>query len=862
MDVGSEFSHYRVIEHIGRGGMADVWSARDKRLGRTVAIKTIARDLSTDIDPVKMFEREAQTIAALEHPHILPIYEFGEYSGQLFIVMRYVSGGSLEDVLEKGPLSLEEMMRIAKAVGQALDYAHTNKVIHLDLKPSNILLDSYQSPYLGDFGLATVLGPEGRAQNPGSGTLLYMAPEQLTADVLDHRADIYSFAILIFHMVTGQLPFDATMPLALTQLQLNQDIPDVRNVRPDLPEALNTVLRHASQLEINLRPNSIRDVLQRLEMVASNGHAAVSLDTATMPSAKASLETRQLDDLITGPIEGLISRPPDKDTRTLEIDELISGPIENLISRPVNLDEFRGDDNLISRPVDKVSKPPDEISELKIDISDLGAVPVVTPEALERREAEDIYQRARRQWARGQGRFSLGVTDYILIAGYYARAEENGLELDESGMQMLLRGALEYDHEIDFWWDRLNDESRRWTTLHALRSENAPARVRALQRLETLPDADIPTIPKLVAQALQVETNKEAKLAAVRVLDARAKLTPVPVSVTNMTTLVETRKRLSEQLRLSAVNDWRDIVYSQDIDLLLAQKALDQTEPDVAELAARTIGRIRSASAVREIATRQRKGERGALRALALVRDEAPSLPDAVGGGGRFYAWFANTLRRWSDNPLKMMWRFLLAVGGSALAMGVYVWVAYASSLGATLNVPVIWGQAVSIGITYGVFIGFVVLFGDELWQRLRGFWLAWARVIAAAVLGFVLGTLTWGAYAYLVLNDPNVEWRVMAYGGLGIAAAFVVMNLFKLPGWASFLVTFVGFYAPIFYVHAQYSAGELPVSIIYLYEFNQVYTWLIPVFVVIAVAVNAQALWKELRTLLGQLGLLKGSRA
>jgi serine/threonine-protein kinase len=179
--------------------------------------------------------------------------------------MRYVSGGSLEDVLEKGPLALDEMMRIAKAVGQALDYAHTNKVIHLDLKPSNILLDSYQSPYLADFGLATVLGPEGRAQNPGSGTLLYMAPEQLTADVLDNRADIYSFAILVFHMVTGQLPFDATMPLALTQLQLNQSIPDVRNVRPELPDALNTVLRYASQLDINHRPSTIRDVLQRLE---------------------------------------------------------------------------------------------------------------------------------------------------------------------------------------------------------------------------------------------------------------------------------------------------------------------------------------------------------------------------------------------------------------------------------------------------------------------------------------------------------------------------------------------------------------------------------------------------------------------
>src|SRR5690606_28217094 len=137
----------------------------------------------------------------------------------------------------------EEMMRIAKAVGQALDYAHTNNVIHLDLKPSNILLDSYQSPYLADFGLATVLGPEGRAQNPGSGTLLYMAPEQLTADVLDHRADIYSFAILVYHMLTGQLPFDAAIPLALKQLQQHEGMPDVRQVRPGLPEGLNFVLR-------------------------------------------------------------------------------------------------------------------------------------------------------------------------------------------------------------------------------------------------------------------------------------------------------------------------------------------------------------------------------------------------------------------------------------------------------------------------------------------------------------------------------------------------------------------------------------------------------------------------------------------
>src|SRR5690606_31121311 len=205
-----EFGHYRIVEHIGRGGMADVWSARDRRLNRTVAVKTMVRDLSHDLDPVRLFEREAKTIAALEHPHILPIYDFGDYDSQLYIVMRYVSGGSLEDLVDEGALTLEDVLRLARAIAQPREYAHSNNVVHLDLKPSNILTDSNNSPYLADFGLAAVLGPEGRAANPGSGTLLYMAPEQLTSDVLDHRADIYSFSVMLFHMLTGQLPFDAT----------------------------------------------------------------------------------------------------------------------------------------------------------------------------------------------------------------------------------------------------------------------------------------------------------------------------------------------------------------------------------------------------------------------------------------------------------------------------------------------------------------------------------------------------------------------------------------------------------------------------------------------------------------------------
>ncbi len=796
MDIGNEFSHYKVVEHIGRGGMADVWSARDKRLNRTVAIKTIARDLSADsgTEPIKLFEREAQTIAQLEHPHILPIYDFGEHEGQLYIAMRYVTGGSLEHMLVDGPMTTDMVVRQAKNIASALDYAHANHVIHLDLKPSNILMDSNSSPYLADFGLATVLGPEGRAANPGYGTLLYMAPEQLTAGELDHRADIYSFSILVFQMLTGELPFDATTSLALKQIQWQEDLPEAEKMGSELAEVLTPVLRRGTALNPDDRPDTMMELVNELE------EALGKVQGAVMPAARGDFD-----------------------------------------------DE-------------------DGVGLITIDLS--GVQTIADQGAMVRREAQDIYNRARKAWAHGQGRFLLGVTHFMVMNDVYMKADENGLEIDEAGLQLLLRGALEYDHEIDYWWNKLDKDNRRWVALHTIRSESAPARARAFYRLETIPDGDPPRIPTLVAQALALETNDDAKRAAINVLATRAKrdyssgnYKAVRPGLTGRLLTTQTRA----DIQLLTPSDWRASVYSDEIDELLAQIALDpRSSETIAEQAARTVGRIRSLAAVKKIADAQRSGSRGALRALALVRDEAPSLPSVVSPQGRIYAWLANTWRRLTDDPLKNVWRFVFALLGAALAMAVYVFTTFRSE--AIFNAER-WGRTISIGLTFGMMIAILTLIAGEVPARLRGFWPGWARLLFSAAAGFLWGTLAWGAFTWFFLNYPPV-WEVMAYAGIGTAFGFVVASVFGLRGWLSFLITAVATYIPIYLMFQFFfnSAPPIlplsndvinnPTAILYFDYAEQIFTLAIPVVILIAlgahfaaVVADVRALWKYLRT-------------
>lgn len=731
MDVGVQINQYKIVEHIGRGGMADVWSARDTRLNRMVAIKTIAHGLSPEVDPVNMFKQEAQTIARMEHPHILPIYDFGEFEGQLYIVMRFVAGGSLEDMLRRGPLPLEEALRMGRAVGEALEYAHVNQVVHLDLKPPNVLLDNRQSPYLADFGLATVMDLEGKATNPGSGTLLYMAPEQMTSDVVDHRADIYSFCIVLFHMLTGQLPFQGAVPLAIRQVQSRGELPAVTDLNAALPTFLNDLLRRGTSIDIARRPASVTAILDEITqlLASSTGYVPVL----------ARLSDREEEDSAGG---------------------------------------FQG-------------------------LTDKSGSPVTDMELL---EAHDIYSRARHAWAGGNGRFLLGLTHFMIMNGYYMYAEYHGLDLDEAGTQMLLRGALEFNVEVDYWWNQLDSDNRRWVCLHTVRSGTAPARTRALYRLETLSDSEKPVIPKLVAQALQVESDEAAQLAALQVLGTRFKLMRQDRQYDVLTEyrgrMLTTMTRLGVQLRPQTPQVWQEAVYTPEIDLLIAETALDDRAPKVAELAARIIGRMRSTTSVRYIAEAQKQRRAGALRALALIRDEAPSLPPVVNSAGRGYAWLANSWRRMTDHALAIVWRYLFAMLGGWLALGLHIFVTFR---GQVMFEQQRWANAIAMGLVFGVIVGFVAIVGEELPSRLRNFWPLAGRMVMSLALGTLFGAVAWWAWGWLFLGlEPQLI--TLVFGGLGIGLGYTLTTTFNLRSMPAVLVTAALAYIPIF---ITYTVGQ-----------------------------------------------------
>lgn len=246
--LGTRLGPYEIIEEIGKGGMATVFRAYQPSIGRYVAIKIIHRAIATDDRAVERFQREARLIARLEHPHLLPVYDYDGTHEPPYIVMRYLEGGTLKDVLDRSALPLVDSSYLLRQLASALDYAHRQGVIHRDIKPSNIMIDIDGNGFLMDFGIARLAtSGEGLTQTGFAvGTPGYMAPEQgMGMDNIDHRADIYALGVMVYQMITGQMPYSAETPLGVVMKHINDPVPSVRALNPQLPELLDAALMRA-----------------------------------------------------------------------------------------------------------------------------------------------------------------------------------------------------------------------------------------------------------------------------------------------------------------------------------------------------------------------------------------------------------------------------------------------------------------------------------------------------------------------------------------------------------------------------------------------------------------------------------------
>jgi serine/threonine protein kinase len=258
--AGSRLGHYDVIERLGTGGMAVVYRAIQRPLGREVALKALTAALTEDERFIRRFENEARVLAGLDHTNILPIYDFDTIDGITFLTMPIARGGSLEDVLARGPLAPGPgWVRYLRPIADALAHAHAAGIVHRDLKPSNVLLHRDGRPLLADFGLARATADSTHLTMAGLaiGTPGYMAPEQVLGKEVDARADVYAYGALVFRSLTGRLPFPGTTPMEIAIATVTAPIPSAVALRPELPDELDAVLERILAKNPDDRPESM-----------------------------------------------------------------------------------------------------------------------------------------------------------------------------------------------------------------------------------------------------------------------------------------------------------------------------------------------------------------------------------------------------------------------------------------------------------------------------------------------------------------------------------------------------------------------------------------------------------------------------
>lgn len=358
---GKKLGQYIILDHLGSGGMAVVYNAFDQRIERNVAIKVILPSKRSSQVFQEQFEREARALANLTHTNIVKVLDYGIEQGQPYLVMEYVQGGTLKQAIKES-IHWQKAAEILAPIARALDYVHAQKIVHRDVKPSNILLDEDDHPMLSDFGVVKLIEEEEQSDKTaigvGVGTPDYMSPEQGMGRVIDYRADIYSLGVVFYEIITGTKPFTAESPMAVVIKHTTEEFPRPSREKPDIPRFVDDAILRAVQKEPDRRYATMGEFAEVLELIALGDHAPIQ-------KIEALTRIPRIKTVVQAPPRPVVAKPATPEEISPE--EKLSGPGGPEAESPLIAEGEEG----IVRPESQEAGSPEVLSAAK----EAGEVP-------------------------------------------------------------------------------------------------------------------------------------------------------------------------------------------------------------------------------------------------------------------------------------------------------------------------------------------------------------------------------------------------------------------------------------------------------------------------------------------------------